>query len=80
MVALTGIERANGQFSSVQSGLNACKHLRLVRRWRRKVRYEFPTWHPHAGIRLRLHPGFWLVVRAVHDLPRTDDSHLPHGG
>jgi hypothetical protein len=32
MVALTGIERVNSQFSAVQLGLSECKHVQLVRR------------------------------------------------
>ena len=32
MVALTGIEHASSQFSSVQFGLSVCKYVRLVRR------------------------------------------------
>ena len=32
MVALTGIERVNSQFSSVQFGLSQCKYVQFVRR------------------------------------------------
>src|SRR5512132_2732739 len=32
MVALTGIERVNSQFNSVQFGLSQCKYVQLVRR------------------------------------------------
>src|SRR5438034_11559786 len=43
MVALTGIERANFQFSSVQLGLSECKYVQLVRREAPKTSHGRPT-------------------------------------
>lgn len=40
MVALTGIEGANCQFSSVQLGLTDSKYVQFVRHEMRKVRHE----------------------------------------
>jgi len=43
MVALTGIERAKSQFSTVQFGLTLSFYVQLVRQRWRKVRYGRPT-------------------------------------
>ena len=51
MVALTGIERAKGQFSSVQFGLSRSVCVQTVRRRWWKCRHE--SWRWQRGGRIR---------------------------
>lgn len=57
MVALTGIERAKGQFSSVQFGLSRSVCVQTVRRRWWKCRHESWRWQrggsAEAGFALR---------------------------
>src|ERR1039457_1595185 len=67
MVALTGIEPANRQSSSVQLGLSVCKHVQLVSPGCSGTRYE------PATLSLGCHsmsPGCWTELLARN--PRRD--------